>query len=97
LSVLATDGPEIAGYVLAYDDAIAGRVYVGQVGVRQPWRRRGLATAMLSHVMRAAGGVGRTSAALDVDAANPTGAVGVYERVGFETVSRMVTYSRALG
>lgn len=96
LSVVATAGPDIAGYVLAYDDAIADRVYVGQVGVRRPWRRRGLAAAMLAHVLRVAAGAGRKTAALDVDAASLTGAVGVYERAGFHTEHTVVTCGRSL-
>ena len=96
LSVVAMADTEIAGYTLAYDDAIADQVYVGQVGVRRPWRRRGLAAAMLARVLRLAADAGRKTAALDVDAASPTGAVGVYERVGFHTEHTMVTCARSL-
>ncbi len=96
LSVVATAGTEIAGYILAYDDAIADQVYIGQVGVRRPWRRRGLAAAMLARVLRVAADAGRSQAALDVDAASPTGAVGVYERVGFRTEHTVLTCSRSL-
>jgi GNAT superfamily N-acetyltransferase len=96
LSVVAMAGTEIAGYTLAYDDAIADQVYIGQVGVRRPWRRRGLAAAMLAHVLRLAAKAGRTAAALDVDTANPTGAVGVYEGVGFRIEHTLVTCARSL-
>jgi GNAT superfamily N-acetyltransferase len=96
LSVVAMDGAEIAGYVLAYDDAVADRVYVGQVGVRRPWRRRGLAGAMLTHVLRLGAEAGRKTAALDVDSGSLTGAVGVYERVGFQVEHTMVTCARHL-
>jgi GNAT superfamily N-acetyltransferase len=81
---------------LCYDDAIADQIYIGQVGVRRPWRRRGLAAAMLTHVLKLAANAGRTTAALDVDAASLTGAVGVYERVGFHTEHTLVTCSCAL-
>jgi GNAT superfamily N-acetyltransferase len=97
LSVIAMAGTEIAGYVLSYDDAMPDQIYVGQVGVRRPWRRRGLAAAMLARVLRLAADAGRTTAALDVDAESLTGAVGIYERVGFHTEHTMVTYSRSLG
>jgi mycothiol synthase len=96
LSVVAMAGTKIAGYVLAYDDAIADQVYIGQVGVRRPWRRQGLASAMLARVLRYAADAGRRRAALDVDAASPTGAVGVYERIGFHTEHTILTYSRSL-
>lgn len=96
LSVVALADGEIAGYTLAYNDATPDRVYIGQVGVRRPWRRRGLAGAMLARVLRLAADAGRTTAALDVDADSLTGAVGVYERVGFSVERTMVTCSRAL-
>jgi mycothiol synthase len=96
LSLVATEGTEVAGYLLAYDDAIADQIYIGQVGVRRPWRRRGLAAAMLAHLLRGAAAAGRATAALDVDAANPTGAVGVYERVGFQTEHTILTCGRSL-
>jgi len=96
LSVVATAGAEIAGYTLAYNDLVADRVYIGQVGVRRPWRRRGLAAAMLARVLRLAADAGRKTAALDVDADSLTGAVGVYERVGFHVEHTRVTCGRAL-
>jgi mycothiol synthase len=92
LSRVAFDGTEIAGYVLVYDDAVPDFIYVGQVGTRRPWRRRGLAGALLADVLGAAGESGKTSVLLGVDADSPTGAVGVYERVGFQTKERWVTY-----
>ncbi len=96
LSLLAFDGDEIAGYLLGYRDADPQRLYIGQVGVRKPWRRRGLAAALLTEALTAAADAGRTHAALGVDAASSTGAVGVYERAGFTVESRAVTYSLAL-
>lgn len=96
LSRIAFDGDDIAGYVLSYHDATDDRLYIGQVGTRRPWRRRGLAVALLSEVLAAAAAAGKRSAGLGVDAASPTGAVGVYERVGFAVESRAVTYARKL-
>jgi GNAT superfamily N-acetyltransferase len=93
LSRIAFDGDEIAGYVLSYEDAKPGWFYIGQVGTRRPWRRRGLAGALLADVLGAAGEAGLTRALLDVDAASPTGAVGAYERVGFRVHHRSVTYA----
>jgi mycothiol synthase len=96
LSRLALHGDEIAGYVLTYLSPEPGRGYIGQVGVRRPWRRRGLAGAMLARVLRACAAAGLGAVVLGVDAENPTGAVGVYERVGFTVESRGVTYAREL-
>jgi GNAT superfamily N-acetyltransferase len=92
LSVLAWSGEEIVGYVLSYRDPNEKWLYVGHVGTRRAWRRRGLATGLLAHVLRDASRAGMTTATLGVDADSPTGAVGVYERVGFAIDSRAVTY-----
>ncbi len=91
LSRIAFDGDEIAAYVLAYD-GVEGSVYIGQVGTRRPWRRRGLAGALLSDSVRTAATTGTRSASLGVDADSPTGAVGVYERLGFEVRHKVVVF-----
>jgi len=95
LSRIAFDGDEIAGYVLAYDN-VEGREYIGQVGTRRPWRKRGLAGALISASLAAAVANGKSSASLGVDADSPTGAVGVYERLGFEVKHKFVSYRRSV-
>ncbi|HEY8474070.1 MAG TPA: GNAT family N-acetyltransferase [Natronosporangium sp.] len=96
LSVLAFDGDEIVGYVLAYTENDPDRIYIGQVGVVQRWRRRGVAGGLLARALATAGKAGFGRAGLVVDAASPVGAVGVYERVGFTVESRTVTYRTKL-
>jgi GNAT superfamily N-acetyltransferase len=91
LSRIVYDGDDIAAYVLAYD-GVAGSVYIGQVGTRRPWRKRGLASALLSASVRAAADTGKVTASLGVDADSPTGAVGVYERLGFAIRHKVVVY-----
>jgi mycothiol synthase len=49
------------------------RVYVSGVSVRRPWRRRGLARALLASSLVGAREAGFTSASLGVDADSPTG------------------------
>ena len=88
LSLVARDGDEIVGYAVNYvfepDWAATGvrEGWVGQLGVRRMWRRRGLATALLVRSMTTFAAAGLDVAMLGVDAENLTGAVGVYERVG---------------
>ncbi|MFI5909771.1 GNAT family N-acetyltransferase [Dactylosporangium sp. NPDC051541] len=93
LARLAVDGESgaIAGFVLPYD---RGSLYIGQVGTAPGHRRRGIATALLSEVLAAAGAAGFTVAALDTDAANPTGAPAVYARAGFVVDQHIVAYQR---
>jgi mycothiol synthase len=100
LSFVVLDGGEIAGYTVNYvaeaDWAATGvrEGYVGQLGVRRPWRKRGLATALLVRSMEAFAAAGLEAATLGVDAENPTGALGVYERVGFHPIRRSVRLQR---
>lgn len=88
--------PLMAGFVLTYDNPSQDRVYVGHLGVTSHWRRRGLATSLLTHVLYAAAQAGQSAVELHVDAASPTGAVTVYERVGFATESKVVTHALTL-
>ncbi len=71
--------------------------WVGQLGVRRAWRRRGLATALLVRSMEAFRAAGLEAATLGVDTENPTGALGIYERVGFRPIRRFVRLRRPLG
>ena len=53
------------------------------VSVRRPWRKRGVASALMLSAMLALREQGFETAALGVDADNPSGAVAIYERLGF--------------
>ncbi|MFL6127758.1 MAG: GNAT family N-acetyltransferase [Mycobacteriales bacterium] len=102
LSRLILDGDEVAAYLLTYffaADAEATGVreaWVGQLGTREAWRRRGLASLLLVTALYAYREAGYQQAGLDVDSENPTGALGLYERLGFVLDRRWVTWSKAL-
>jgi len=65
--------------------------YVELLGVRKAWRGRGLAPALLTRAMAAFRAEGLATAVLDVDAESLTGAVALYERLGFRVVSRSMS------
>ena len=90
-SRIAFDGDDIAAVVLCFDNAV-GHHYIGSVGTRRPWRKRGLASALMSETIAAAAADGKTVTSLGVDADNPTGALGVYERLGFSVRQRWVVH-----
>lgn len=101
LSVLLRDaGGRIAAYVQTNEwDAVAAQTgrretYVVKVGTLPEHRRRGLASALLLEAMRRHRDDGVAAVGLDVDSENPTGALGVYEAVGFEVQRRWTTYRR---
>jgi mycothiol synthase len=77
--------------VLCYGDADPSRLYVGQICTRRPWRR-GVAASLLAQVIAAANDAWFAMVTPSLDAESPTGAVGVYERVGFSVEIRAVTY-----
>lgn len=70
--------------------------WIGTLGVRPRWRRRGLATALLNQSFRDFRSRGATRVGLGVDAQNETGAVRLYERVGMQVVRRNDTYEKQL-
>ncbi|HTJ35068.1 MAG TPA: GNAT family N-acetyltransferase [Dactylosporangium sp.] len=96
LARVAFAGDAIVGYVLPYRQDEPGRLYVGQIGTAESWRRRGVAGALLADMLAAAAGPGYTAAALDADADNPTGAAAVYLRAGFKIDQHLVAYTRAV-
>lgn len=93
LARVARAGDAIVGYLLPYDRT-PGRFYVGQIGTAASWRRRGVGSLLLAEALAAAGPAGYTHAGLDADADNPTGAAGVYEKVGFVRDQHVVLYHK---
>jgi mycothiol synthase len=97
-SYLVLDGERIAAYVLGYeydaDTAATGlrELYVGQVGTRRDYRGKGAARSALAQVMTVAEDAGFRRVSLGVDAENPTGALGLYEKLGFQTKRQHVRY-----
>ena len=102
LFVIAWDGDEIAGAVINAIDAEENealhrrRGILDSVFVRRPWRRRGLAAALVGRSLALLKERGMTSAWLGVDADNPTGALGVYERAGFGVHLRSSAYEKPM-
>lgn len=103
LSFLVLDGDRIVAYSLGYeyvaDTAATGvrDAYIGQVGTRREHRGKGLARAVISRTIAAAEAAGFQRASLGVDAENPTGALGLYERLGFRSTTKTVSHRLPIG
>jgi ribosomal protein S18 acetylase RimI-like enzyme len=100
LSVLALVDGAVAGYVLTYvydaDIRATGlqQAHLGQLGVLRPARGRGIASAAIVAALRAAVAAGCDTAGLQVDTENPTGAFGLYRRLGFAPIRTRVQWAR---
>jgi mycothiol synthase len=99
---VAWDGSEVAGSVMTFvspdENETLGiaRGWLDHISVRRPWRRRGLASALIARAMLDLRERGLTEAALGVDAENPTGALSVYEALGFGRVRTGIAYRKVM-
>ncbi len=91
---LAMDGEEIAGFVLCVQRPDIG--WVNTVGVRRPWRRRGLAMALLLQAFGEFYRRGERKISLGVDAQSLTGATKLYERAGMRPTLEAAVYQKEL-
>jgi ribosomal protein S18 acetylase RimI-like enzyme len=64
--------------------------------VRRPWRRRGIALALLHHAFRELAARGKPRAGLGVDSESLTGATRLYERAGMRVVREGYEYERVV-
>ena len=92
---IVRDGDEIAA-VMRNEPDRSGSGFVGAIAVRKPWRKRGIALALLQHAFAEFYRRGKRRVALGVDADNPTGATRLYERAGMQVAFEVVTYGKEL-
>jgi mycothiol synthase len=99
---VAWDGDQVAGQVRSFINHNENveysrlRGYTEFISVRRPYRRRGLARALIAMSLGALKDRGMREAALGVDAENPSGALRVYEDCGFRVMKRSTTYRKPL-
>jgi mycothiol synthase len=91
---LIRDGGEIAA-TIRNDAERNGGGYVGAIGVRRPWRGRGLARALLARTFNEFYERGQSRVTLGVDAQNPTGATQLYESIGMHAESEAIVFEKA--
>ena len=99
---IAWEGDQIVGTVLSYINQDENRTYrrrrgyTEDIAVRRPWRRRGLAGALIARSLEALKAEGMDEAALGVDAENRTGALRLYEGLGYTVVQTWTVFRRPL-
>jgi mycothiol synthase len=98
LCFLAMDGGEIAGVSMCVfkTTAYPDMGWVEDLAVRRPWRRRGIALALLQHSFGELYRRGRRQVGLGVDASNLTGAMRLYEKAGMHPFRQFDTYEKEL-
>jgi ribosomal protein S18 acetylase RimI-like enzyme len=90
------DHPELVRIQNAEAALGVKRAWLDSVFTRRAWRRRGLARALMVRSFHLLRDRGMEVAALGVDAENPTGALGLYESLGFSVTERMTAWRRRL-
>ena len=89
---------QVAGYAFCMptttDDPDMG--WIDSLGVRRPWRRQGLALALLHHIFGEFYRRGIKKVGLGVDASSLTGATRLYERAGMQPFRQYNTYEKEL-
>lgn len=102
LWTIAWDGDQIAGQVRSFinreENTQFGRQrgYTEFISVRRPWRRRGIARALIVESLKILKAHGMTEAALGVDAENLSGALRVYQDCGFVVEKRFTTFRKPI-
>lgn len=97
---VAWDGNQVVGSVQSFIDPDENkeynrlRGYTEGISVRRPWRRRGVARALLVQSLHALKERGMKEAALTVDSQNLNQAFELYESVGFKRVNRFGFYRK---
>jgi len=95
---LAMDGDEVAGtcFCRSHLPGEPDMGWVDDLGVRRPWRRRGIALALLLHASGEFWRRGQRQIGLGVDATSLTGATRLYEKAGMRETRRYIQYEKTL-
>jgi ribosomal protein S18 acetylase RimI-like enzyme len=95
---LAAEDDEIVGICIcrkwSQEDRDAG--HISSLGVRRPWRRQGIALALLRHAFGEFYRRGKTKVDLGVDAENLTGAMRLYREAGMVVHHQYDLYEKEL-
>jgi len=95
---LAMDGDDIAGVALCSPKLGEDREMgvVDTLGVRRPWRRKGLGLALLHHAFSEYFNRGLKRVGLGVDTQNLSGATRLYEKAGMQVSHEFAVYEKEL-
>jgi len=99
---VAWEGDEVAGMVRNFinpkenETLNRERGYTEFISVRRPWRRQGVARALLTQSVQMFIEMGMQETALGVDTENPNNAMHLYKSVGYRETKRYTTFRKPL-
>lgn len=99
---VAWEGDQVVGMVLNFINTEENakfdrqRGYTEDISVRRPWRRKGIARALLTQSIRMFQEMGMEETSLDVDTENPNGALRLYHSVGYREYRRGLFYQKEM-
>lgn len=94
------DGDEIVGMVMNFFDPLENekfgrkRGWTEGISVRRPWRKKGIAKALIVRSMQMFKDMGMEEVALGVDALNPHGALNLYQGLGYVEYKKNIIYRK---
>jgi len=91
---IETDSGQIVGTCLGQE--ISGKGWIGSVGVRRPWRGRGIGLALLRDVFGVYYRRGVREVELSVDSESRTGAPRLYRRAGMEVKQNYILHRKEI-
>jgi mycothiol synthase len=99
---VAWSGDQIVGmvrsFILPDENAFYQRQrgYTEHISVRKPWRKQSVARALIALSLQALKDRGMQEAALGVDSENTSGALRLYEGMGFRQVKKHINYEKPM-
>ena len=99
---VAWEGDQVAGMVLNFYNQAENeeykrlRGYTEGISVRRPWRKKGLARSLIVQSIRMFKDMGMTETFLGVDSQNLSGALRLYQGVGYRQVRQLTIYRKTL-
>jgi ribosomal protein S18 acetylase RimI-like enzyme len=99
---VAWQGDQVVGMVMSFIDKDQNELYGWKRGytenifVRRPWRKQGVAKALIALSLNALKERGMTEAALGVDAENISGALHLYESMGYRETKTSTIYRKPI-
>jgi mycothiol synthase len=94
LTLLAMDGNTIAGFCVNWVEGQEG--WIEAIGVVPAWRGRGLASALMAKSLNLFQAENLERAGLDVDTQNPSGALRLYQKHGFDVAREEIHFVKHL-